>query len=119
MYLEEYSSLCFHYFVLELEKIKYTRIISFVSVNECSLKSKYEIQKITAVTIRLHISKSRESTYDYMNESCCYNEQSAFVVTEYNEAIVLLKMVSKIFFQFVTLMMATETNGHISSVMPN
>ena len=54
-----------------------------------------------------------------MNESCCYNEQSAFVATEYNEAIVLLKMVSKIFFQFVTLTMVNETNGHISSVMPN
>ena len=83
------------------------------------LKTKNEIQKITALTTRLHISISRASTYNHMNESCCYNEQTAFVTTEYNEAIVLLKMVSKIFFQFVTLTMATETNGHISSVMPN
>ena len=81
-------------------------------------KSKYEIEEITFLT-RLHISISRASTYNHMNESCCHNEQSAFVATEYNEAIVLMKMVSKIFFQFVTLTMANETNGHISSVMPN
>ena len=88
-------------------------------MNKCSHKSKYEGQKITALTKKLHISISRAPTYNHMNESCCYNEQSAFVVTEYNEAIVLLKMISKIFFQFVTLTVATKTNGHISSVMPN
>ena len=88
-------------------------------MNKCSHKSKYKGQKIAALTKKLHISISRASTYNHMNESCCYNEQKAFVATGYNEVIVLMKMVSKIFFQFVTLTMANETNGHISSVMPN